>query len=172
MACMYRSPLYRDLRLGMRDIQRKGQREPRAENGMGFRRIRLLPMLTTDTAIHSKTRYCIITQYILQDCSIASGSWQKCVVIGFIPVTSIPDCRLFIGSDHSGGGGCRLSLHLGKGQKLHMLLASFLPIQKRIFTLFSPSCPQTDGREGTNDPTIQRSNPPMNPNCLPAEPRI
>ena len=31
------------------------------------------PMLTTDTAIHSNTRYCIITQYILQDCSIASA---------------------------------------------------------------------------------------------------
>ena len=33
----------------MQDIGRNGQREPRAENGMGFRRIRLLALLLTHT---------------------------------------------------------------------------------------------------------------------------
>ena len=46
---MYRSPLYRDLRLGMQDIGRNGQREPPVENGMGIRRIRLLALLLTHT---------------------------------------------------------------------------------------------------------------------------
>ena len=46
---MYKSPLYRVSRPEMQNIGRNGQREPRAENGMGFRRIRLLALLLTHT---------------------------------------------------------------------------------------------------------------------------